>query len=74
MSRVVHLKVAICVCLAAGALSGVGAQGTKSAAALQQTSPARKGPLISWTKSLDVAMKMMGADRKPVILYFTYDT
>jgi hypothetical protein len=72
MSRVVHLG--IVVCLAAGGSSGVRAQETKSAAALQQTSPAREGPRISWTKSFDLAMKTMGADTKPVILYFTYDT
>ena len=31
-------------------------------------------PGISWAKSLGQAMNAMGADDRPVILYFTYDT
>jgi hypothetical protein len=61
--------------LAAGMMAalwpGVQAQ-EKPASPATKAQAARQGG-ITWVASHDLAVKKMGADQTPVILYFTYD-
>lgn len=68
------LLLAVAVGLAVGAPAAGVAQDPAKPPAAAQAPPAKAGPSIAWTKGFDEAMKAMGADETPVILYFTYDT
>ena len=72
MRRVACLVVVLCV--AAGTPAGPRAQQATKAAARDHVPLAKQRTGVKWVTSFDRAMKMMGADKKPVILYFTYDT
>jgi hypothetical protein len=51
--------------------TGVHAQRPAGAAAAKPQAP--RGATIKWIASYDAAMRAMGANKVPVILYFTYD-
>jgi len=66
--------VGLLLCVAAGTLATPRAQDPSTAAAKTYVPLAKQRTGIKWIASFDQAVKMMGADKKPVILYFTYDT
>ena len=66
--------VGLVLCLAAGTLGGPRAQEPPAAAVKSYVPLAKQRTGIRWVARFDQAMRMMGADKKPVILYFTYDT
>jgi len=52
---------------------GTGAQPQRPAGAPTGKPQAANSQAIKWTASYDLAIRTMGADKVPVILYFTYD-
>jgi hypothetical protein len=65
----------LAACLALTALPGAARQQPPAtAAAASQAARPKPAAAVQWVAGLDTAMKRMGADSRPVILYFTYDT
>jgi hypothetical protein len=62
------------LCIAAGAMTVSQPQDPAPRAAKPYIPLAKQRTGIRWVASFDRAMTMMGNDKRPVILYFTYDT
>lgn len=69
MRRFIYTAVAVALGVALSAAPQQNGKPTQASGAKGTQKPG-----IAWTATLDAAVKAMGADSRPVILYFTFDT
>jgi hypothetical protein len=68
------VTMSVALCLGAASVASGERQAVPKAAVAGQAPRASQAAAIQWTAGLGLAMKRMGADTRPVILYFTFDT